>query len=189
MNDRNYTALPAAYSENPASAEKELNQLIKQYIPVIKAKAVKMSQYCPSAESDDLFSDGMLGLLKAIRCYKSDRGASFSTFANLCISSAMKTAASKAIRSSPLSKDEDFDMELIEDSSATAEEALIDKEQDTEFYKRLSDMLTERELSVLKMYLRRMTYQQMAQQLSISEKSVDNALQRAKQKLRRNLGK
>lgn len=70
--------------------EKYATVLIKRYIPVISAKSAKMSLRCPSADKDDLFSEGLLGLLKAIRLYNSEKGASFVTFANLCTDSAMK---------------------------------------------------------------------------------------------------
>lgn len=163
--------------------------LVKRYMPSIKLKAVKMAKYCLSADADDLFSDGLMGLLKAVRYYRPDKGAAFATFANLCIAHSMKTAVSRAIRNSPLSKEENFDWDLLEDNSVSTEDVIIDREQDFELYRRLSDILTAREFSVLTMYLRHFSYLQMAEELGISEKSVDNALQRAKAKLRHTLWK
>ena len=167
----------------------EAQTLVKRYMSIVKLKAAKTAVHCPSADIDDLFSDGLMGLLKAIRYYNPEKGASFATFANLCISSSIKTAAAKAVRSSPLSKADDFDWELLEDAGISTEDAVIDKEQDGELYRRLSDILTPRELAVLQLYLRHFTYQQTADALSISEKSVDNALQRAKTKIKHTLGK
>ena len=150
--------------------EKYATVLIKRYIPVISAKSAKMSLRCPSADKDDLFSEGLLGLLKAIRLYNSEKGASFVTFANLCTDSAMKTCISKADSLSP-------------------EDTVIDKVQDSQLMNRLSDVLSKKEMKVLEMYLAHCSYEQIASELSMNEKSVDNALQRAKSKIRKSMGK
>lgn len=165
-----------------------VNTLIKRYSYKIKTKAARLHTLYPKAEAEDLFSEGLLGLLKAMRCYSSERGAAFSTFADICISSAMKTAAAKAISSDKGIKDSDFDLDTVEDSSPTAEQAMIDKEQDDEFYRKLSAVLSKKEFEVLKLYLENISYGSIAKKLGTSEKSVDNALQRAKSKIRRNRG-
>ena len=149
----------------------------------------KMSLRCPSADKDDLFSEGLLGLLKAIRLYNSEKGASFVTFANLCTDSAMKTCISKAIKDNPLSNCEDFDFDLIKDDSLSPEDTVIDKVQDSQLMNRLSDVLSKKEMKVLEMYLAHCSYEQIASELSMNEKSVDNALQRAKSKIRKSMGK
>ena len=153
------------------------------------AKSAKMSLRCPSADKDDLFSEGLLGLLKAIRLYNSEKGASFVTFANLCTDSAMKTCISKAIKDNPLSNCEDFDFDLIKDDSLSPEDTVIDKVQDSQLMNRLSDVLSKKEMKVLEMYLAHCSYEQIASELSMNEKSVDNALQRAKSKIRKSMGK
>ena len=147
--------------------EKYATELIKRYIPIITAKAVKMSMRCPSADKDDLFSEGLLGLLKAIRLYNGEKGASFVTFANLCTDSAMKTCISKAIKDNPLSNRDDFDFELIEDSSLSPEDTVIDKVQDSQLMERLSGVLSKKEMKVLEMYLAHCSYEQIASELSM----------------------
>ena len=169
--------------------EKYATALIKRYIPMITAKSVKMSMRCPSADKDDLFSEGLLGLLKAIRLYNGEKCASFVTFANLCADSAMKTCISKAIKDNPLSNCDGFDFELIEDSSLSPEDMVIDKVQDSQLMERLSEVLSKKEMKVLEMYLAHCSYEQIATELSMNEKSVDNALQRAKSKIRKAMGK
>lgn len=163
--------------------------LVERYMNSVRLMALSMTKRCPSAEFEDLYSDGLMGLLKAIRYYEEGKGATFATFASLCVKSSMKTCVAKSVKTSPLSKDDDFDFGTLQDTSATAEEIIIDKEQNGEFYKKLSAILTDREMSVLDMYLRHFTYQQIAKTLSINEKSVDNALQRAKSKIKHSLGK
>lgn len=163
--------------------------LVERYMHSVKLKALSMAKRCPSADFDDLYSDGLMGLLKAIRYYEEGKGATFATFVSLCVQSSMKTCVSKSLKTSPLNKEDDFDFGTLQDNSASAVDIIIDKEQNGEFYKKLSGILTAREMSVLDMYLRHFTYQQIAATLSINEKSVDNALQRAKSKIKHSLGK
>ena len=163
--------------------------LVERYMNSVRVKALSMTKRCPSADFDDLYSDGLMGLLKAIRYYEEGKGASFATFASLCVQSSMKTCVAKSVKTSPLNKDDDFDFGTLQDNAASAEDIIIDKEQNGEFYNKLSEILTAREMSVLDMYLRHFTYQQIAKTLDINEKSVDNALQRAKSKIKHSLGK
>ncbi len=163
--------------------------LVKRYMSIVRIKALTYTKSCPAVEYDDLYSEGLIGLLKAIRYYDSKKGASFATFASLCIDTSMKTCITKTLKNSNLSKQDDFDWEAIPDTAELTEDIVIVKEQDGELYEKLSDILTKREMAVLDMYLRHYTYQQIADELSVNEKSVDNALHRAKSKIKSNLGK
>lgn len=165
------------------------NELIARYIGTVGIKAAKMAEYCPSADRDDLFSEGLMGLLKAVRYYDKNKGASFATFANLCTDRAMKTCVSKAVREQPLVKYDDFDFDLLEDESRLTEDVVIERETGGALMKKLADILSDTELKVLSMYLMHYTYHQIAEELSTSEKSVDNALQRAKSKVKKSMGK
>ncbi len=163
--------------------------LVERYMNIVRVKALTTVARYPSADFDDLFSDGLMGLLKAIRYYNEEKGASFATFASLCVDTSMKTCVAKSLKASPANKDDDFDFSALQDDGKATEDIIIDKERDGEFYKKLSGILTAKEMSVLDMYLRHFSYQQIGEVLGIKEKSVDNALQRAKSKIRHNLGK
>ena len=65
--------------------------IMDKYKNLVKSKAKSM--YILGADSDDLIQEGMIGLFKAVRDYDSGRDASFFTFADLCISRQMYTAA------------------------------------------------------------------------------------------------
>ena len=75
------------------------------------------------------------------------------------------------------------------DDSLSPEDTVIDKVQDSQLMNRLSDVLSKKEMKVLEMYLAHCSYEQIANELSMNEKSVDNALQRAKSKIRKSMGK
>lgn len=171
------------------SCQNRTNLLIKRYIPMVSAKAAKTALRCPSAECDDLFSEGLLGLLKAIRCFDEDKGAPFGAFASLCVDCAMKNCVAKALKANPLSRTEDFDFSAVSDDSPLTEDYIVEKENEQQLIKKLAETLSKRELRIFELYIRRFSYQQIAHELDISEKSVDNALCRAKTKLRKLLGK
>ena len=89
--------------------------LVERYMNVVKVKALTTAKRCPSADFDDLYSDGLMGLLKAIRYYDEKKGASFATFASLCVDTSMRTCVAKALKISPANKDDDFDFDSLQD--------------------------------------------------------------------------
>ena len=58
--------------------------LMEKYKGLVRQKARAM--FLIGGDTDDLIQEGMIGLFKAVRDYEKDRDASFSTFADLCIS-------------------------------------------------------------------------------------------------------
>ncbi len=155
--------------------------LIRRYMPMIKAKAYCFKNSC--VECDDLVSEGFLGLLSAIRSYNPEKG-SFAAFASACISNKMRSAAkssANSLLSMPL--DESF-LEEISDGNPATEDLIILKEQNNEMLKQVDELLSEREREVFYLYISAYSYTQIAEKLGISTKAVDNAITRAKAKLR-----
>ena len=70
--------------------------IMEKYKGMVKTKAKSM--YLLGGDSNDLIQEGMIGLFKAIRDYDSGRDASFSTFADLCVSRQMYTAVQASSR-------------------------------------------------------------------------------------------
>ncbi|HVQ60251.1 MAG TPA: sigma factor, partial [Solirubrobacterales bacterium] len=57
--------------------------IVRRYRGFVRLKA--SSYFLLGGESDDLIQEGLLGLYKAIRDYRTDRESSFRNFAELCI--------------------------------------------------------------------------------------------------------
>lgn len=159
----------------------EISQLIYRYSRIIRLKAAKLSKSA-SIDCDDLFQEGFLGLLDAVRAYKKERGR-FQAFAETCIVNRMKNALIKSGDGYRVA--DDYDLEQLTDESALTEDYVILKERNSELYKKLEKLLSGKELSVLSLYLEGYTYKQIAARLSIPLKSVDNSLSRSKQKLKK----
>jgi RNA polymerase sporulation-specific sigma factor len=170
--------------------------LISKYENFVKAKA--KSYFLIGADKEDIYQEGMIGLYKAIRDFKSDRLTSFKAFAELCITRQIITAIKTATRQKhiPLNTyislnkpiyEEESDRTLIDVLSGlkitNPEELIIGKEQLKHIEGEMAKVLSDLEMEVLQSYLDGKSYQEIACDLDRQAKSIDNALQRVKRKL------
>ena len=149
-------------------------------------------------DHDDLIQEGMIGLFKAIRDYQEDKEVSFYHFAELCISRQMYTAmeASQRKKHAPLNSyvslyeetNEEGKMPLSEVlqslTDGNPEDLVIDRENVLAFQEKINERLSKMERQVLVLTLQGLDYQQIAEIMEKPAKSIDNALQRIKGKLR-----
>lgn len=148
------------------------------------------SEYAASAaDAEDYVQEGLIGLLSAVSAYDSTRAASFRTFAAVCIRNRIRSAVRAAQPSgnpAGLSLDDpDTETELLlADGEESPEEQYLTKERVTELYRELTDVLSRQELEVFCLAAGGFSYSEIASRLQISEKSVDNAIQRGRRKLR-----
>lgn len=184
--------------------ERITDYIMEKYKNLVRSKAKSM--YILGGDKDDLIQEGMIGLFKAIRDYDAGRDASFFTFADLCVSRQMYTAVQAAGRQkhAPLNtyislyadhaeRGEGEEWELINSLMSQAdknpEDLLIDKENLELLEKIIEKELSSFEKQVLDLYLTGMSYTQIARVLGRDEKSTDNALQRIKGKLKKQITK
>ena len=141
-------------------------------------------------DTDDLIQEGMIGLFKAVRDYKTEKDSSFYHFAEICISRQMYTAieASNRKKHAPLnsyislSEPESGGIgELLE---TNPEQMIIDQENVAQIKERIKKSLSDMEKEVLAYYMQGMNYVQIAEVMEKSPKAIDNALQRIKNKLK-----
>src|SRR5579875_2729960 len=59
------------------------DRLVRRYYGFVRLKA--SSYFLAGGDADDLIQEGLVGLYKAIRDFRSDRESSFRNFAELCI--------------------------------------------------------------------------------------------------------
>ena len=160
-------------------SKKAASVLISRYAKIVRAKAIFMSNTI--VDADDLMQEGLLGLLNAIRTYNNN-DAQFSTYSNVCITNKMTTALIKSNRTDiPI---DEFDEKVDQADHSTPESILLEKEKSKELDFEISSLLSEKEWKIFRLFLRGSTYDQMARQLNISPKTVDNALQRVRRKLK-----
>lgn len=177
-----------------------LEYLISKYRNFVRAKA--RSYFLIGADREDIIQEGMIGLYKAIRDFRSDKLASFRAFAELCITRQIITAIKTATRQKhiPLNSyislnkpiyDEDSDRTLLDILSGSRvsdpEELVISREEFSDIEEKMGEILSDLEWKVLMAYLDGKSYQEIAVDLKRHVKSIDNALQRVKRKLERYL--
>ena len=150
--------------------------------------------------------EGMIGLIKAVRDYDADQGASFSSFAETCVSRQMYSAieASKRKKHLPLNSyislyeegETEGDgkgvplIDTIEPQQENDPEALYFSREYTEaFVEQLKESLSPFEDHVLYLHLMGTDYRTIAELLDKSPKSIDNALQRIRGKAGKMLGR
>jgi RNA polymerase sporulation-specific sigma factor len=174
--------------------------LINKYRNFVRVKA--KAYFLVGADREDIIQEGMIGLYKAIRDFRRDKLSSFRAFAELCITRQIITAIKTATRQKhiPLNSyislnkpiyDEDSDRTLLDVIGgmkvADPEELVINREASARMRDRIRRNLSELEHRVLTAYLEGKSYQEMAAELRRHVKSIDNALQRVKRKLEKNL--
>ena len=171
--------------------------IIRRYKGFVRLKA--SSYFLLGGESDDLVQEGLLGLYKAVRDYRTDRESSFRNFAELCITRQIITAVKTATRNkhTPLNQYVSFSQSpaAAGDSETTLDEVLpgpsvndpinqvISSEELASLVDCLSSVLSDLESDVLALYLDGYSYEVVAEKLDCDTKTVDNALQRVKRKV------
>ena len=173
------------------------DRIVKRYRGFVRLKA--SSYFLLGGDSDDLIQEGLLGLYKSIRDFRSDRESSFRNFAELCITRQIITAVKTASRNkhAPLNQSISFATSPTAggEGESTLEEILpgsrvedpatkvISTEELGSLVECLTSVLSELESEVLTCYLDGRSYEEIADRLACDTKTVDNALQRVKRKV------
>ncbi len=171
--------------------------IVRRYYGFVRLKA--SSYFLAGGDSDDLVQEGLVGLYKAVRDYRTDRESSFRNFAELCITRQIITAVKTASRNKhvPLNRYVSFSNSPAgaAEPEPTLDEILpgptahdpinvaISSEELRALIACLSTVLSELESRVLGLYLDGHSYQEIGEQIGCEAKTVDNALQRVKRKV------
>jgi RNA polymerase sigma-H factor len=175
-----------------------MDQLIRRYTGFVRLKA--SSYFLAGGDSDDLIQEGLIGLYKAVRDYRSDKETSFRSFAELCVTRQIITAIKTATRfkhaplntyvsfsHTPAGQESDGDCTLgdalpgpgVDEPSVV----VISTEELQSLVGCLGTGLSSLESDSLRLYLEGSSYEQMAEELDCDTKTIDNALQRVKRKI------
>ena len=173
------------------------DRIMRRYYGFVRLKA--SSYFLVGGDSDDLIQEGLVGLYKAVRDYRTDRESSFRNFAELCITRQIITAVKTSTRNkhTPLNQYVSFSQTPAAsgDSEPTLDEVLpgptahdpvnqvISTEELHSLVACLSSVLSELESAVLSLYLDGHSYEAIGERLDCDTKTVDNALQRVKRKV------
>jgi RNA polymerase sporulation-specific sigma factor len=177
---------------------RSMDVLIRRYTSFVRLKA--SSYFLVGGDSEDLIQEGLIGLYKAVRDFRSDKETSFRSFAELCITRQIITAIKTATRfkHAPLNTYVSFSQTPAGQESegdCTLGDALpgpmvdepsicvISTEELQSLVFCLGTGLSKLEADALRLYLEGASYEQMADELGVDTKTIDNALQRVKRKI------
>lgn len=171
------------------SAEEEL---VKRYSKLVRICA--RPYFLIGGDSEDLIQEGMFGLLSAIRKYDCSGTASFKTYAEQCIRNRIISVIESASRSKHTPLNDGISLDALTENASEyhaasenlflrqTEESVLAKEHETEIMIQKQTILSRLEKQVLDMYLKGLSYKEIAESLNKSEKSIDNAIQRIRKK-------
>lgn len=173
--------------------EEVAEYLMEKYKNLVRSKATSM--FILGGDTQDLIQEGMIGLFKAVRDYDPGRDACFYTFAQLCVSRNIFTAVQKSGRKkhAPLNyyvsiygtdsgEDKDYNVSSQNDNP---ENIMLNKEWLEQIEQALETELSLLERQVVQLRLTGMGYDEISRILGRDSKSVDNALQRIKAKMKK----
>jgi RNA polymerase sporulation-specific sigma factor len=175
-----------------------LDQLMRRYTGFVRLKA--SSYFLAGGDSEDLIQEGLVGLYKAVRDFRTDKETSFRSFAELCVTRQIITAIKTATRfkhqplnqyisfsHTPAGQDTDGECTLgdalpgplVDEPSVV----VISSEELQSLVVTLGNGLSQLEADALRLYLEGSSYEEMAEELGCDTKTIDNALQRVKRKV------
>lgn len=174
-----------------------LEVLIVRYRRFARAKT--RTYFLVGADSDDVEQEGMIGLYKAARDFRTDRQSSFRAFAELCVTRQVISAIKAATRQKhqPLNRyvsisgvrgsddpAEGAVEEMLDDHrAADPADEIVSQEQIDAIRRSMAESLSTLEVEVLRLYVAGKSYNEIGCHLGRHVKSIDNALQRIKRKL------
>ena len=171
-----------------------MDYILEKYKPLVRKQTNAL--FLIGGENEDLIQEGMIGLFKAIRDYDDTKEATFFYFAQLCIKRQLASAleASNRKKHIPLNNYVSFSSDENDNGTAleatisqgveSPEQMVLEQEKVIEFEEQIRAKLSKMEKEVLNLYLEGYNYTQIAKIMEKTPKSIDNALQRIRQKIR-----
>lgn len=170
--------------------------LISRYDKLIRGIVNKY--FCLDADREDLRQVGLLALTVAVDNFNGQ--GNFQAFAYTCVNNSVLSAlrSSNSKKNKPLKNyiplsgygDVDSDKtEILVDSKIGPEEFFLDNEKKNEMEKIIKESLSQLEYKILALFLQGFSYEEIGNKLDRIDKSIDNAMQRIRKKLRAKLAK
>lgn len=180
--------------ENNEEAE---NIIINKYKNCINQciKSLMKEYYIVGMEASDLYQEGLIGLMHAIKTFNEEKDVTFYTYANTCIKTNMISAMRATFRkknrilntSYSLDKIMDDDTnhnfyDIFKDNTNEPTGLLIKEEENKELIDMVRSKLSKKELEVFNYKLEGLTNEEIADSLNTTKKFVENTVFRINKK-------
>lgn len=173
--------------ENPSTGDRDetFAKLEQQFQPLIRRMVTAFAG--PDADADtleDWRQEALIGLFKAMQHYREESGVPFAAYAKMCIQHRLISYQRQLRWSQLLRPFHDDEEDSIPDEERSAPEWRVEEQW---LWDRIATVLTPFECDCLRCHLNGYSYDETAVGLQTDAKAVDNALQRARRKLRKTL--
>ena len=164
-----------------------LTELVCRYLPLIRHRASSFT--VDLTDRDDLIQEGLIALMGAVKTYCPDKGAGFKTYCGVCVQNKMlKELEKRSSKKQQVMQNylplEELERSGLNDDSDDPFWIVAARESRQILMDKAKNLLSSLELETLSLYLSGLSYDEIAAQLNLSAKAVDNALQRVRRKLR-----
>ena len=177
--------------------------ILNKYKPMVRS--ISRAYFLLGGDREDVVQEGMIGLYRAVCTYHSpsetdsaQEGAGFETYANICVRRQIYSAIKAAARQKHMPLNDYISLNSGADASSieaagsqepltgqmNPEEIIINREARDILREKINGKLSKFEKNVLEQYLKGGTYEEIGMLLGKESKSIDNALQRIKKKLK-----
>lgn len=167
-------------------------RLLEAYSPLMSSLANQFYSDDISADAgiDDLMQEASIALYNAVMSYTEGKNTTFGLYAKICIKNRLISFLRRLCANKP-----NFEVEELEkliDSSVMPKtdsplDLLISEEDVEQLQKKIRAILTDYEYSVFTLIVKGAAVSEAAAILNVGEKSVTNAMARAKNKLKKNI--
>lgn len=145
-------------------------------------------------ELADLYQEGLIGLIHAIKTFDKDRDVSFYTYANTCIKTTIMSAMRQTFRKKNRILNNSYSLDkLIEDTNSNFYELFKDerndptkilmvKEEHNDLINRIKSKLSKNELIIFELKLKGLKNGEIADLISRDKKYIENTMFRINKK-------
>ncbi len=169
---------------------KAIDVLVERYKSTVAS--ITRSYFLIGGDKEDLLQEGMIAMYSAMNSYNGQ--VSFKNYVYTCVKNKIVSLikSSNNQKNKPLNNyvslsgapDNDADKSgIIVDGGFGPEETFINSEAFNELNAKIKDTLSQYEYKILTHYLMGLSYAQIAEKIGEKVKSIDNAIQRIRQKL------
>lgn len=175
------------------------NEAMEKVLNIYKPQvtAICRQYFLIGGDNDDLIQEGMIGLYRAVNSFDSAKNDNFASYSNICINNRLKSIikSAKSKKNQPLNDYISIDVkdEYENNSSAkivilshniSPEKVSMDKQYRENFETQIKSLLSDKQYSILIMFLNGYSYNEIATKINRNIKFVDNNIQSIKKKLK-----
>ena len=164
--------------------DQAVNEIVESF--KAKVKSIARGYFLIGGDLDDLVQEGMIGLFKAINTFDDQKSNDFNAYAVMCVNRQIINCIKKYNTDKNKMLNYTISLDVVDENdlcTTSPESIAIDKEANLQLMHLIDKHLSKMERQVVLAFFEGFSYGEIASQLGVATKSVDNALQRARQKL------